>query len=132
MCFERIRHPIRILRKRGPISHKALRILFELVKKYARFHKDQSIKPWEDIKALLKTLGLRVVGEWKNNRFTGSIDNLVSDYDEFGKVLPIHFINQLTRIPARDLCNIQRILQIAFNLGRAKLNFTLDYFVKLF
>ena len=116
-------------------DQKLLAKIFGLVVEYAKGSLGMEREPWVILKALLEDLGNNVVGKWKTTEFSSYQYNQETLDDV---TLPAHFTNQLRRIPEEQPCNIQRVLQVAFNLGRAiqhKLlleTLTLDYFVELF
>ena len=57
------------------------------------------------------------------------------EFDQDGKVLPLHFLNQLKRIPMIKEPTPERIMQIALNIGQGQASgsvetdFTLDVFI---
>jgi hypothetical protein len=121
------------MQKEG-VTDERLIILFNAVAKYAEESTDPSSKPWLAVKSSLGDLCLIVVGCWKTTEFS-TCPYQLEEVDEV--TLPAHFPNQLRRVTEEQACNIQRVLQIAFNIGRAIQHklipsaLTLDDFVKL-
>lgn len=104
---------------------------FEKVKKEARsvyvFHQkglSQNGKVWWNKQKLwiIKKYGEEAIVEakWKHPAITPGFDpnDKQEDFDEAKNAMPIHFLNQIKRIPLQQLPTAQCILQIALNVGQ--------------
>lgn len=125
----------RILSKIHVSKRKAIKELYKRIVKCASGLTEMSRIPWDKIKKLLGDLRNTPVGFWKKTKFSAREYQLEKGLD--GNTLITHFTNQLRRVPEEHDCILQRVLQVAFNVGRAlyygllKVAPNLDYFVEL-
>lgn len=116
-------------------QREAVEKLYKLIVEYASGLTEMSRIPWDDIKESLGNLRNTPVGSWKTTEFSAREYQLEKGHD--GNTLIAHFTNQLRRVPEEHDCILQRVLQVAFNVGRAlyygllKVAPNLDYFVEL-
>jgi hypothetical protein len=75
---------------------------------------------------------------WKHPALTDGFDpnDLSEDFVNGDNATPLHFLNQLKRIPLQQIPNARRILQIALNVGQGmasgsvKKTYTLNDFIE--